>query len=170
MNRNFLYLAAFGLIAFGLYRKRDEIKEIVQSGVEYIMNATRGERNNNPGNIEKSNTNWVGKISGSDSRFESFQSAEYGIRAIARLLQTYIRKGDNTIERIINRYAPASENDSRAYIESVSSYTGIPAGQLLAPDDEESIRAITTAIIRHENGRISYSPEIIALGVSMAFA
>lgn len=80
----------------------------------------RGIRNKNPFNIRKSmNNNWLGKIDGSDRDFETFNSMVLGLRAGLKLLFTYIDRGDNTIEKIIQRFAPPSENSTNAYIEYV---------------------------------------------------
>merc|ERR1712032_1522659 len=49
----------------------------------------RGFRNNNPGNIEKSHIAWAGKVAGSDSRFETFDTMENGTRALAKNLNIH---------------------------------------------------------------------------------
>ena len=82
---------------------------------------TRGERNNNPGNIDMNNIKWKGlaKVS-TDTRFCTFTSAAYGIRAIGKLINTYYRTYKlNTIAKIINRWAPPAENNTGAYIAAV---------------------------------------------------
>jgi hypothetical protein len=67
----------------------------------------RGLYNNNPGNIRKSPTKWLGEVDGTDDAFETFQSPELGIRAIVRILLTYQRRhGLDTIEEMIGRWAP----------------------------------------------------------------
>ena len=83
---------------------------------------TRGERNNNPGNIERNTIKWLG-MSGiqSDSRFCSFTTPAYGIRALGKLVTNYYHNYKlNTIAKIINRWAPAIENNTDAYINAVS--------------------------------------------------
>lgn len=53
--------------------------------------ATRGIRNNNPGNLEYSKSNpWVGQ-NGDDGRFAKFETPEHGIRALGRNLMSYQR-------------------------------------------------------------------------------
>ena len=48
---------------------------------------TRGERNNNPGNIRQTDADWIGeRATDSDPAFEEFTTPEDGIRALARLL------------------------------------------------------------------------------------
>lgn len=85
-------------------------------------NLPRGLRNNNPLNIRKSNTPWLGKIiQGTDPAFEQFKSLEYGIRAALVNLRTYIKRDRlDTIPRIITKWAPANDgNNTQAYIEAV---------------------------------------------------
>ena len=75
----------------------------------------RGLRNNNPGNIVLSDIPWLGKIAGDDERFETFQTPEHGIRALSLNLLNYARKhGLETVQDIIPRWAPASENNTVA--------------------------------------------------------
>lgn len=132
----------------------------------------RGERNNNPGNIDYNpRNNWVGQLGIEDTpkagraRFAKFDTPENGIRALAVLLKGYVRKGYDTIEEIVNRYAPPVENKTDKYAESVSKFVGIPIGQRLEPKHYVSL---VTAIIRHELGYNPYTPAVIAEGVRRA--
>ena len=87
----------------------------------------RGMRNNNPGNLRISNNQWQGKVpvwENTDGEFEQFKEYRYGVRAMIKLIQNYIRSGDNTLVTIISRYAPATENDTAAYIRAVAGATG----------------------------------------------
>lgn len=80
---------------------------------------SRGVRNNNPFNIKRSQIVWVGEIPDSqktDKVFEQFKSLNLGLRAGIKLLRNYVRKGFNTPEKIISRFAPSSENNTKAYI------------------------------------------------------
>jgi hypothetical protein len=82
----------------------------------------RGIRNHNPGNIRRNGDPWQGLAKDqTDREFFTFQSAVYGIRALARLLITYQDKyGLCTIETIIGRWAPAVENNTKARTSSRS--------------------------------------------------
>lgn len=82
----------------------------------------RGQRNNNPLNIEYSKRNkWVGKISDpklkTDERFEEFDTMENGVRAAIKLVQSYIKRGFNTVPDIIRRWCP--DNTAEGYISFV---------------------------------------------------
>lgn len=132
---------------------------------------TCGERNNNPGNI-RPGSNWQGMTGtatcGLSGSFVVFSDPVYGIRAIAKDLLTKYGRGLDTIRKIITVYAPPSENDTEAYIQSVSASVGIYPDSLLNLHDSTTLIHFVYAIIRHENGRVIYSPAQVAEGVSMA--
>ena len=75
----------------------------------------RGLRNNNPFNIKKSGFDWLGKVASKDPVFEQFDSLEHGVRAGLKLLLNYVRKGIDTPNKIISRFAPVSENNTKYY-------------------------------------------------------
>lgn len=143
---------------------------------EALMNqatgTARGIRNNNPGNIRYDGTQWQGLVSNDDKGFCVFSTAEYGIRALAiNLLNQQTKHGLYTISQIISRYAPATENNTAAYIAAVSDQSGIPADahlDLLANSDQ--IFSIVDAIITHENGSDPYSESQIDNGINLALA
>jgi hypothetical protein len=112
----------------------------------------RGIRDNNPGNIKwDPGTQWQG-VTGEDSPFLIFADDTWGLRAMAKDLTTKINvDGLNTITSIITAYAPPSENDTAAYIASVSGDTGFDADQVLAAD-QPTLHAMIRAIVNHENG------------------
>ncbi|MFY0481666.1 hypothetical protein ACI6PS_03600 [Flavobacterium sp. PLA-1-15] len=117
----------------------------------------RGIRNNNPGNLVKTSETWLGKVPHSqntDSRFEQFIELRYGIRAKMRDLITDITKGKNTIEKLIHEFAPAFENNTVAYIETVVKLVGFPATQKITSLTEDSLIALCKAIASVENGTI----------------
>lgn len=113
---------------------------------------TRGIRNNNPGNIEKGQQ-WQGLAAEQpDSRFATFVSMPYGIRALVKLLQTYRHKhGRTTVREIIERWAPPHENDTAAYIDAVCRPAGLRPDEEL-PDDRLTYEYLARQIARHENG------------------
>lgn len=161
MSRNddggWLLIALLAAVAFG--------------GGVIVYNATRGLRNNNPGNIRKTNppTAWQGLAAAQpDASFVSFESPEYGIRALAKTLQTYQKSyGLNTVSGIINRWAPPSENDTPAYVASVSKALGVEPGTTLTLDRPQMAKLVS-AIIRHENGIQPYADSTIDRGLSLA--
>ena len=105
------------------------------------MKQARGLRNNNPLNIIKSaNITWQGEVKPStDRNFAQFETMGYGCRAALKLLRTYYHKHRCvTLSMIIRRWAPESENNVRAYIQTVSQLTGIGPHTLLPPMKEET--------------------------------
>lgn len=127
----------------------------------------RGIRNNNPGNIRHGD-NWLGRAdSQPDQAFITFESPEYGVRAMARILRNYQTKyGLSTVRGLISRWAPPIENNTGAYVDHVAHMLGVGA-------DEQIIVAghlgkLIPAIIRHENGIQPYPDTVIADGIEMA--
>jgi hypothetical protein len=125
-----------------------------------MADTPRGLRNNNPGNIVLSDIPWLGKIAGEDARFETFQTPEHGLRALSLNLLNYARKyGLQTIEDIIPRWAPATENNTSAYINSVSKKLGVDPAQPLNLEDPNTLAKLSSAIVAHENGKDPYVPD-----------
>lgn len=159
------------------------------------MRKPLGVRLNNPGNLEWGDP-WQGLVPRVDSmyaeigtnqqkRFAQFKSPIYGIRAIARTLITYqdkrvARDGSkiDTVREVIERWAPASENNVDAYTTAVrKAMFGDPtvAEQPLDVHQYEVMKPLVEAIIRHENGKGPlktlnswYSDETIDEGLRMA--
>ncbi|EMY8986234.1 hypothetical protein ABCX60_002207 [Salmonella enterica] len=131
--------------------------------------SARGIRNNNPGNLEYSKTNpWVGQT-GDDGRFAKFETPEHGIRALGRNLLSYQRQGIDTVNDIINRWAPPSDNNNtEAYIQAVCAQLGVTPDQPLDASNPDTLKALCASIIQHENGSQPYSDQQLATGVSAA--
>ena len=168
MNRN-QYIPAFLTIActalaLWMWRKSKEDKPATL--IDYDMSTTttlpRGYRNNNPLNIRfnKAN-NWKGKVlpnTDANNTFEQFVSMAYGYRAALSLLRTYIRKyGCNTIAKIIQKWAPPTENYTQSYINNVCKFVG-DLGTTVTPDttvkttDKDLLCKMAFAMSLIENG------------------
>lgn len=76
---------------------------------------------NNPANIRYSRKNkWIGLI-GQSNGFCLFDTFRHGLRTLVVLLRRYINDYDcKSVEKIITRFAPPGENDTRNYIRYVS--------------------------------------------------
>lgn len=168
-------LAAVLLLSTAAYLWSRSGQTAITSGYEYaedIMDKlTRGERNNNPGNIDQSNIHWLGKLARpTDSRFEQFESPFYGIRALASNLLTYWRRyGLNTVRGIVNRWAPPVENATDSYVSAVANDVGVAPDDPLSLADPLTLARLTRAIIRHENGRVIYDDDVIRQAVHAAY-
>ncbi|PHM69283.1 structural protein [Xenorhabdus kozodoii] len=117
---------------------------------------SRGIRNNNPGNIDYHPANkWRGQLPhdpNTEPRFCRFESPEYGIRALFKLLRNYQRKHQrHTIRQIINRYAPPNENNTESYIQFAAKRVGASADERISTQDKKILFALAEGIIRMEN-------------------
>lgn len=114
--------------------------------------ATRGIRNNNPLNI-RHGQKWVGLAPvQTDKSFDQFITMEYGIRAAFKLIKKYIEDYNcNTITKIINKWAPSIENDTKNYIKVVSQKSGYSADYLLTFSNKDAMTKIVSAMIQMEN-------------------
>ena len=114
---------------------------------------TRGIRNNNPLNIRHNADVFQGEIKGNDKSFKTFSSMPYGYRAAFVTLHTYLTKyGLNTIEKIITRFAPPNENNTKAYIATVAKYSGVAADEALTATSGDKYILIVSAMSFVENG------------------
>ena len=135
---------------------------------------TRGEANNNPGNIDRTNprTAWQGRVADAkltDPRFEQFVAPQWGIRAIAGTLQAYYDKhGLDTVKGLIDRWAPPTENITSAYVSDVCIDAKLAPDQKLNLADYSTMLGIVVGIIHHENGRQPYSDAILEEGLKLA--
>lgn len=125
----------------------------------------RGIRNNNPLNIRKGSS-WKGERPvQTDQAFEEFVSMEWGVRAGIKLIKNHItgfngkRPPNNTIKKLISVWAPATENNTEAYIRTVCQQTAIGRNDLLHVNDRRSIIAIARAMAYVECG-VWLKPEL----------
>lgn len=94
---------------------------------------TRGVRNNNPGNIEYGPFARRHGAVGTDGRFAVFPDMQTGTQALAALMASYKRGGYDTIDEIVERYAPSHENNTSAYKNFLSKRMGVGVGEKLGP-------------------------------------
>ena len=132
------------------------------------MNKTsRSIRNNNPLNIRLGKSRWQGlREMQEDGAFCQFESMANGWRAAFILLSTYYKNyGADTIEKIISRWAPQIENDTRGYIRFVSEWTGIDADEPLGSPPEHSARwmAVALAMAMFEGGLSDATPLVASM-------
>lgn len=132
----------------------------------------RGIRNNNPGNIRSGSIKWVGQIDKDDKGFCIFSSHILGLRALVKLLDTYAKTYKlNTVKKIITRWAPSTENDTGAYIESVAKTVGVAAEEKIdyqAPTNHHILLRLVIGIVMHENGQQPYTMQDIDTAIDLA--
>ena len=117
----------------------------------------RGIRNNNPLNIRRSKDQWQGlRAVQTDAAFCQFETLDYGWRAAFYLLtRTYYHKYRLfTIRGIVSKWAPESENNTKAYIANVSRLTGIDPDEPIGIPSEKPSRwmMVGVAMAIQENG------------------
>lgn len=122
------------------------------------MATPRGLRNNNPLNIRRSPSKWLGEVdilSGRrDTVFCQFNSLVYGYRAAGKLLRTYQTKYKlYVLSQIIGRWAPPNENNTRAYATRVAQQMTKELGEPISVDspldickDKETLRALIVSM------------------------
>lgn len=140
---------------------------------------------NNPGNLEWGSP-WQGLVKREKShyyqrgtaqqqRFCEFQDAAFGIRAIVMTLMTYhdkrkARDGSriDTIREVVERWAPAFENNVEAYARHVANHVGTDPDDVLDFNDYDTMCDMVTGIIAHENAGYKYPPKVMEEGLRRA--
>jgi len=147
-----LLVAAAVIIARMATRK----KETAPGGAATTPGTTsgvRGIRNNNPGNIRKGSKKiWLGEVWPSqDASFSQFMTMAYGVRALLIDLVNKHKQGLNTVQKIIYKYAPPTENYSARYAKFVADSMGLTVTE---PFDmtEANLLKFAKAVAKFENG------------------
>ncbi len=152
-----------------IYRSLHPLIDPPNKGSTSSQYEERGLRNNNPGNLRKSSAPWQGETVGSDPSFSSFATPEAGIRALGKNLLTYQdTHGLNTVQGIISRWAPATENDTGSYVNAVARAAGVSPDAPIDLRNPETLKAVTAAIIKHENGKQPYADGTLDAGLKAA--
>ena len=124
--------------------------------------APLGVRNNNPDNLRQ----W-GDMPRDAKGYAMFPTAEAGLAAAIKNLRAQQQvHGLSTIESIISKWAPPSENDTGAYISDVVKRTGFGAKQRLNLDDAATVAPLISSIIKHEGNGGAYSEDMINKAVA----
>lgn len=131
------------------------------AGVDVSESQPRGFRNNNAGNIRVGEA-WDGladpldqmEFQRREQNFCVFREPEWGLRAMAVILRNYKKKyGLDTPQKIISRWAPASDNnDVDSYSRQLANAIGVTPGTVIAIEDSAVLERVMWAIAKHENG------------------
>ena len=94
---------------------------------------------------------------GASGGFATFKTPEDGIAAQENLLRgSYVNKGFNTIDKIINRYAPPGKENSAASVKNYKDYVARQSGiDINAPISAAQIPAVAKAMREFETGNKS---------------
>ena len=108
-------------------------------------------KRNNPGNIRPRREKWQGEITPPGSPFCHFATIELGCRAMLKQLHRYITTHRcDTIRKIISRWAPPSENNTEAYINTVAKSLRINPNEPLTTTRDTLISlAAAMTIVEH---------------------
>lgn len=133
----------------------------------------QGIRLNNPTNIRTGDA-WLGAV-GEENGFVRFRSPEYGIRAAARVLQTYqTTHGLRTVREIISRWAPPEDdNPTSEYARAVAIWMGVEPDDPVDVYDYDTAYRLLRAMVRFENGAPPdadrwYAEEVYEMALRMA--
>lgn len=120
----------------------------------------RAVRNNNPGNV-RVGAKWQGLMpreqmtpeQAAETAFCVFQSPEWGFRAMATIFKNYARLDKiTTLRQAISRWAPPSENNTKAYVQSVADYTGCDPDKPFGFQSPANMASLCKAVSIHECG------------------
>lgn len=135
-----------------LYRENYMGKTFENKGPDTsgVNDSSPARRNRNPGNIEFAGQKGATK----NGRFAKFETVEAGVAQMYKQLAKYEREGRNTIEKIISRWAPESENGSEteAYIREVSKRMGIDRNAKISMANPAQAASLISAMAKHESG------------------
>lgn len=132
-------------------------------------NEPRGIRNNNPGNLNYVGQNGATLEDHATPRFARFNSAFEGFAALGKQIKAYYNGTSKaagyqklqSVEDIISRFAPASENNTQAYINKLSKMLGVGRGDSLNIQDPQVLATLMNGVTQIENGKNPYAPEMV---------
>lgn len=128
---------------------RDVIYTDANGGRVRRTGGTPAWRNNNPGNIRDSDfARRMGAI-GAANGFAVFPDEATGLAAMGALLRGNSYRNLSIIDAI-SRYAPPSENDTRAYQQRIAQLTGLDIQLRIRDLDESQFSALLGAMRRIE--------------------
>lgn len=117
----------------------------------------RGLRNNNPLNLRRSDSQWLGKIpfdKSTDRDFEQFDTMWHGIRAAVKNVFTHIKRDPSTtVKKEIERWAPPTENDTALYTLFVIGKAKLSPNWQLTAASKNAICRMLWAMSIFENGQ-----------------
>ena len=133
----------------------------------------RNFRNNNFGNL-----NYVGQEgarlenanANGERRFARFDTPEEGIRALGNQLMSYSNgtskaagyKKLNTVDEIISKYAPETENNTKAYKASLAKQLGVGVSDQINMKDPQVMTKMVRAISTIEGGNPQVTDKFIS--------
>lgn len=144
------------------------IYQFSDGSVEHRRDGSRAWRNNNPGNIIKSDFATANGAIGGDTKFAVFPDYETGLKALRRLLKTDTYQ-KLTIDAALRKYDPSC----RRYKTMLRNITGLSTKMRLNQLNNEQFDAVVNAIEQIEGwhpGKIERveSPQLVANNIAQA--
>ena len=129
-----------------------------------------GLRQHNPGNIRLSAKNkWQEALPPQPGdEFVRFKAPQWGIRAIAKIIINYDKRGISSPYDFAKTWAPPTENDTDAYAAHIAQALGVELYDYIDLDSFEVALPLIKTVILHENGRNPYKEKVIIEGLRMA--
>lgn len=128
----------------------------------------RSVRNNNPGNLNFTHQAGASLENGPNARFAKFGTMEEGVSQLARQLMLYRSRGLNSLNAIMAKFAPISENNTKQYIATLSKKMGVGADQQIDVSNPQTMRALVLGISQYEAGKSYLTNPQLDKGLQMA--
>jgi hypothetical protein len=158
-NNNIL-LAIAAMLAGAAYLFAEEPANAGAVSDDGGTNVSNGFGINNPLNIRYLSANAFNGQIGNHGGYGQYDTLQNGVRAGGLELDSYYRRGLNTVSAIVSTWAPSTENNTAAYIADVSSRMGVSATEPLAwPEDKIDL---IQAMAFHENGYNNMSDDFVS--------
>ena len=130
-------------------------------------------KNNNPVNMRYYGVGWNGERPAGLSKgdFTRFDTPQNGARAGIRNLMTLGKRHGFTLNGIMPKFSPSSENDTGRHIRNISSISNIPPDKVLDPNDTGQMVDLLRGVIGAESGRKAlnwYTPQELTNAVIRA--
>ena len=130
-------------------------------------------QNNNPVNMRYYGVGWNGERPAGLSKgdFTRFDTPQNGARAGIRNLMTLGKRHGFTLNGIMPKFSPSSENDTWRHIRNISSISNLPPDKVLDPNNTGQMVDLLRGVIGAESGRKAlnwYTPQELTNAVLRA--
>lgn len=135
--------------------EKGEYELLLNDPGDYTENEIpRGVVNNNPMNLKDDGSPWQGWDKTSrDEDFIKFDNPEAGARAGMLNHLTHFERGDNTVDKLLERASPRSDNpDFDEYADYVAEQMGVDRDEQIDLEDENIGNAFALAVVDFELG------------------
>lgn len=122
---------------------------------------SKAERYNNPGAIRPGKMMYEGQVDVDDEGFAIFATPEAGRRALLNQINIQIERGEDTVDKFLNRYTPVSKENPQASRDNYRVFLAEKLGlnSTNEPFPKNSTAKIADAITQFESGRFKSTQE-----------